>query len=116
MNDTQLGLVENSDERSNTNSTGTIEDKVRTTNLTDYNVAAERKFKLAVLEWLNNGKPKLFRSPTEGNYIVRLMNVSLSPEDRLGRMLHTFNATAYECAAATPEELSRLGLMRTEGE
>lgn len=96
MNDTQLGLVESSGKRSNTDSTGTIESKVRTTNLTDYNVAAERKFKLAVLEWLNNGKPKLFRSPTEGNYIVRLMNVSLSPEDRLGRMLHTFNATAIE--------------------
>jgi hypothetical protein len=49
----------------------------RTTNLTSYNITAERIFKLAVLEWLNNGKPKLFRSPTEGNYIVRLLNVSL---------------------------------------
>jgi hypothetical protein len=58
----------------------------------------ERNFKLDVLEWLNNGKPKLFRSPTEGNYIVRLMNISLSPEDTLGRMIHTFSCTAYEIA------------------
>lgn len=56
----------------------------------------ERKFKLAVQEWLSNGEPKVFRSPTEGNYIVRLMNVSLSPDDKLSRMLHTFSATAYE--------------------
>jgi hypothetical protein len=50
------------------------------------------------LDWLNNGKPKVFRSPTEGNYFIRLMNISLSPEDRLGRMLHTFSCTAYEVA------------------
>lgn len=66
------------------------------TNLTDENIAAERKFKIEVLNWLNNGEPKLFRSPTEGNYIVRLMSVSLSPNDTLGRMLHTFSATGYE--------------------
>ncbi len=74
--------------------------KVRTfsTNLDGDNIAAERNFKLAVLEWLNNGKPKLFRSPTEGNYIVRLLNTSLSPNDTLGRMLHTFSSTAYEVA------------------
>lgn len=60
------------------------------------NVAAERKFKLELLNWLNNGKPKLFRSPTEGNYIVRIINVSLSPNDTLGRMIHSFSSTAYE--------------------
>ena len=70
--------------------------KPRTTQLVDYNVSAERTFKLAVLEWLNNGKIKLFRSPSEGNYLVRLMNVSLTPEDRVSRMIHSFQATAYE--------------------
>ena len=53
---------------------------------------------MAVLDWLNNGETKLFRSPTEGNFIVRLMNVSLSPNNSLGRMLHSFSATAYEIA------------------
>ena len=66
------------------------------TNLTDENIAVERKFKLEVLNWLTNGEPKLFRSPTEGNYNIRLMNVSLSPNDTLGRMIHTFSATGYE--------------------
>ena len=68
----------------------------RTTNLFGYNFNAERTFKLAVMDWLNNGQPKLFRSPAEGNYIVRTMNVSLSPNEQVGRMLHTFSSTAYE--------------------
>jgi hypothetical protein len=64
--------------------------------LTYDNITAERVFKLKVLDWLNNGEIKLFKSPTEGNYIVRLLNVSLSPTDTVGRMLHTFTATGYE--------------------
>jgi hypothetical protein len=69
-----------------------------TTNLTSENLANERIFKMKVLEWLTNGEPKLFRSPSEGNFIVRLLNTSLSPNDTVGRMLHTFNSTAYEIA------------------
>lgn len=76
-----------------------------TTDLVSRNISAERFFKMNVLSWLNNGKPKSFRSPGEGNYIVRLMNVSLSPNDTLGRMLHTFSCTAYEIADYTLDNL-----------
>lgn len=101
MTDEELGLISDvanyrTATDANTNSQPEIA-RVRSTSLADYNITAERRFKLAVLEWLNNGKPKLFKSPTEGNYIVRLMNVSLTPEDQLGRMLHNFSATGYEC-------------------
>ena len=85
--------------------------RYRTTQLTSFNVSAERTFKLKVLEWLNNGKPKLFRSPTEGNYIVRLMNISLSPEDTLGRMLHNFSCTAYEIDDYTYDNLNTYGII-----
>jgi len=37
----------------------------------------ERYFKLKVLDWLTNGEVKLFRSPGEGNYLVRILNVSM---------------------------------------
>ena len=83
----------------------------KTLNLTGDNIKAERMFKLKALEWLTNGKVKLFRSPTEGNYIVRLMNASLTPNDTLGRMLHTFNCTAYEIAKCTTENLEYYGLI-----
>ena len=76
-----------------------------TTSLTSKNVYTEREFKLAVLDWLNNGKPKLFRSATEGNYIVRLLNTSMSPTDSVGRMLHTVSSTAYEINKNTYETL-----------
>lgn len=82
-----------------------------TTNLTSGNIVAERLFKTKVLEWLTNGRPKLFRSPAEGNYIVRLMNTSMSPNDTLGRMLHTFSSTAYEIAKFTMENLEYYGLI-----
>ena len=82
-----------------------LDNKFYSTQLTGENIAIERKFKLEALNWLNNSKPKLFRSPTEGNYVVRLMNVSLSPNDTLGRMLHTFSATAYEVGENEVEEL-----------
>lgn len=83
----------------------------RTVDLTTNNIAAERIFKMAVLEWLNDGSLKLFRSPTEGNFIVRLLNVSLSPTDTLGRMLHTFSATAYEAKEFTYEAIVNLGFL-----
>ena len=78
--------------------------------LLNYNIAAERWFKLTVLDWLNNGKPKLFRSPTEGNYIVRLLNTSLTPNDTVGRMLHTFQSQAYEVEKYSYEKLKEYGL------
>jgi hypothetical protein len=84
------------------------------TSLSSLNFQKEKEFKLEVLEWLNNGKPKLFKSPAEGNYIVRLMNVSLSPNDTLGRMLHTFNSTAYEIAENSYENLEKYGIINLE--
>lgn len=77
------------------------------TDLTSENIAAERTFKLDVLKWLNDGKPKVLKSPTEGNYIVRLMNVSMSPNDTVGRMLHNFNCNASEIAPFTYEALTQ---------
>lgn len=81
-----------------------------TTNLIPENVAKEKEFKNKVMNWLNNGQPKLLRTPTEGSFIVRLMNVSLSPNDTLGRMLHTFSATAYEIADCTPANINKYRL------
>ena len=87
------------------------EDRLATTDPTNQNIKNERVFKLKVLEWLTNGEPKVFKSPTEGNYIVRLINCSLSPETKLGRMLHNFNCTAYEIAEFNYENLNKYGFI-----
>lgn len=67
----------------------------------DYN--KEYFFREKVLAWLQDGKPKLFKSATEGNIIVRLMNISTSPNQTLSRMIGTFNAQATEIAEATSD-------------
>ena len=76
-------------------------------NLDTNNIMGERYFKLKVLDWLTDGKVKLFRSPTEGNYLIRLLKVSMKPEDKLGRMLHSFSATAYEIDECTYDNLEK---------
>jgi hypothetical protein len=63
----------------------------------------EREYRNKVLDFLNANTVKLLRTGTEGNILVRLMNVSLSPEDTLGRMLYSFSADAYEIAECTLE-------------
>lgn len=85
-----------------------------TTSLTTEMITLEEEFKKEVLEWLNDGKPKLFRSPVEGYFLVRLMNVSLSPNDTLGRMLHTFNATAYEIGKSDLISLMKMEAFKPE--
>lgn len=85
-----------------------------TTDIIDENITLERYFKLEVLNWLNDGKVKLFKSPQEGNYLVRLMNVSLSPIDTVSRMLHNFTCTASEVAAFTTENLAAYNLLKLE--
>ena len=81
------------------------------TNLTHNNIFMERKFREKVEEFLNNGSYKIFKSPTEGNFIITLMNVQLSPKEELGRMIYSFSATAYEVMDFTLENLNNFGIM-----
>ena len=84
-----------------------------TTQLEDYNMKAERLFKNAVLEWLGNGIPKIFKSAAEGNFIVRIMNPSLAPEDKLGRLIHTVSCTAYEVNNYNYRTLMEMGFINS---
>lgn len=81
------------------------------TNLVSENFEKERKWKLEVLEWLNNGEVKMFKSAAEGNYLVRILNVSLTPEDQLGRMIHSFSCTAYEIAKINSDNLHKYSIL-----
>lgn len=66
-------------------------------NIKDYNnVLYEKEFRNKVMDFLYDNTVKLFRSPTEGNILVKLSNISFTPETALGRMLYSFSATAYE--------------------
>lgn len=61
-----------------------------------YDYTYERDFRTMVLDFLQDGKPKLFKSPTEGNIIVRLMDVNCSPNQTLDRMIYSVSMNAHE--------------------
>ena len=84
------------------------------TDLIAQNFTSERLFKLKVLDWLNNGEVKLFRSQAEGNYLVRLMETSLTPENGLGRMLHNLSTTAYECAECNYDNMVKYNIIHND--
>lgn len=76
----------------------------------------ERLFKEKVAEFLEDGELKLFRSPTEGNILIRLMDVNYSPNDTLGRMLWTFSGTAYEMDNCSIDNFDKFGIQYIEKE
>lgn len=57
------------------------------------------------MKWLSDGKPKLYRSETEGNMIVILSGVSFTPLDKTGRMVYTMSATVTEIAEYNMDNL-----------
>jgi len=63
-----------------------------------YNYIYEREFRKKVMEFLTNGKPKLFKSPTEGNIIVRLTDINFTPNQTLSRLVYSFTANGNEIA------------------
>lgn len=80
-------------------------------NLTQDNIFVERKFREEVEKFLNNFDYKLYKSPTEGNIVVVLQNVTMQPNAALGRMIYEFSATAYEVAENSLESLDKNGII-----
>lgn len=106
-----IDVVEEQSQQIISSSITTIPSYTISTNLTDNNIYIERKFREKVEEFLNDFNCKLYRSPTEGNIAVNLMNVSLTPEESLGRMIFSFTATAYEVIEASLSELNKYGVI-----
>ena len=88
--------------------------RVATTDINDQMIYLERKFRDCVMEWLSDGKPKLFRSETEGNMIVMLSGISFTPQAGSGRMTYTVTATLTEIAEANLENLITYNLVPIE--
>ena len=78
-------------------------------NIVQYDYIYERDFREKVLEFLQDGEFKLFKSPTEGNIIVRLMEVNCVPNQSLDRMLYSFSSNAYEMDKCTMENYLKYG-------
>lgn len=77
----------------------------------EQNLTYEREFREKVLAFLQNGKIKLYKSPTEGNILIRLMDINTTPVQSLGRLIYSFTSTAYEIGVPTIAELKRLNMI-----
>lgn len=76
-----------------------------------YDYIKEKKFREKVQEFLYNAKPKLYKSTQEGNILIKLMEVSLTPKNELGRLIYSFSATAYEIDSADMNSLKAYGFI-----
>ena len=80
-------------------------------NINPYNdFILERKFREAVMDFLYEDNIKLFRSTPEGNILVKLTDISLTPVDNLGRMIYSFSATATEIDEYSIENLDKYNI------
>lgn len=73
----------------------------RANGISQYDYIYEKAFREKVLEFLHDGKPKLFKSPTEGNILIRLMDINCAPLQGLSRLVYSFTSSGHEIAAAT---------------
>lgn len=79
--------------------------------ITDNNIFVERKFREKAEQFLNDFTYKLYKSPTEGNIVIGLINLSMTPNASLGRMIFEFSATAYEVLENTIDDLNEVGII-----
>lgn len=96
-------------------------DKYNTENMENWPITEandfvyEKLFRDKVMEFLYDGQVKLFRSPTEGNYLIRLTDVSFSPNEQLGRMIWSFSATASEIDEDTVDNYEKYDIIMERG-
>lgn len=76
-----------------------------------YNYVYERDFREKVIEFLQDGKAKLFKSPTEGNVVVRITEVNCTPNDTLSRLIYSFSSTGTEICEYSMENLKKYKLV-----
>ena len=80
--------------------------------ITEYNdLVYERFFRDKVRDFLNSPNAKLFRSPTEGNYLVRLMSPTFTPNQTLGRNVYSFSCNASEIDECNIDNYEKYGII-----
>ena len=88
-------------------------DKIDNMQLSSYDARAikEKIYRERILEFLEDGKPKLFKSLQEGNIWIYLSAVTLTADKTSARNLYSFSCTATEIAERYVEDY---GLIKEE--
>lgn len=74
----------------------------------------EKIFRDKIIDFIDNGEVRLYRSTPEGNILVKLTDINFTPEQTLGRMIYSFSATATEIAEATIENYNIYDIITTD--
>ena len=78
------------------------------------NYIYEKYFRDKVIDILYANNVKLLRTLTEGNILVKLTNISLTPNKTLSRRIYSFSATATEIAEDTIENYNKYNILKTD--
>lgn len=88
-----------------------VKDQYRTyLGSTSYDFVMEKNFRDKVIEFLYADDIKLFKSASEGNILVKLMDINFTPNEGLGRLTYSFTATAYEIDEPTIDNLEKYNI------
>ena len=78
------------------------------------NYIYEKEYRDKIISILYRNDVKLLRTLTEGNIIVKLTNISLTPNKELSRMIWSFSATATEIADDTIDNYNKYNILETD--
>lgn len=70
----------------------------------------EKDFRQKVIEFLYNNDVKLYKSTTQGNMLVKLMNISFTPNNTLSRHIYDFTCTVQEIDQFTIENCNKYNI------
>ena len=85
-----------------------------------YNITSQNNFifekalRDKVIDFLYDNSAKLFKTLTEGNILVKLTNISFTPNKTTGRMIYDFSATATEIAETTIENYDKYNIINID--
>lgn len=74
------------------------------------NYIYERDFREKVLDFLHEDNIKLFRSTPEGNILVKFTEISITPEEQLGRLVYNLSATVTEVSDYSLANIDKYGI------
>lgn len=77
------------------------------------NFIIEKQFRKKLMEWLYDGNPKVFKSDTEGLFLVKLTDISFEPVIETGRILYSFSCTMTEIGPTDLDTLIKYGIKKS---
>lgn len=80
--------------------------------LLDESMVMQRIWRQKILEWLKDGKPKILKSEAEGNILVRVTNVTVTPVQSLYGLIADFSCTMTEIGDVKEKTLQRYSLRK----